>query len=261
MFGRSRLGGAIAYLAAAFLLLPLIAVIPVSFTPKRFLSMPDGDWSLRHYSALFEDGVWLSSIGTSISIALVASVLATVLATMFGLGLWFRRPRAGAVLVGFALLPMVVPPVTSAIILYFLLAKLRLLDTMTGLVIGHAIMTLPFAVVAMLSAFARLDRSLEMAARNLGASTLQTIFLVVLPNLKAGMLSAWFLTFILSWEESTVTLFTSGIEVVTLPKRIWDNLRLDVDPVVASISVVMVVVTAVVIIVRALARHRFSTPD
>jgi putative spermidine/putrescine transport system permease protein len=261
MFGRSKLGGALAYLAAAFLLLPLIAVIPVSFTPKRFLSMPDGDWSLRHYSALFEDGVWLSSIGTSISIALAASVLATVLATMFGLGLWFRRPWGGALLVGFALLPMVVPPVTSAIILYFLLAKLRLLDTMPGLVIGHAIMTLPFAVVAMLSAFARLDRSLEMAARNLGASTWQTIFLVVLPNLKAGMLSAWFLTFILSWEESTVTLFTSGIEVVTLPKRIWDNLRLDVNPVVASISVVMVVATAVVIIVRALARHRYSTPS
>ncbi|MDR7223390.1 ABC transporter permease [Aminobacter aminovorans] len=259
MFGRSKFGGALAYLAAAFLLLPLIAVIPVSFTPKRFLSMPDGDWSLRHYSALFEDGVWLSSIGTSISIALAASVLATVLATMFGLGLWFRRPRGGALLVGFALLPMVVPPVTSAIILYFLLAKLRLLDTMLGLVIGHAIMTLPFAVVAMLSAFARLDRSLEMAARNLGASTLQTIFLVVLPNLKAGMLSAWFLTFILSWEESTVTLFTSGIEVVTLPKRIWDNLRLDVDPVVASISVVMVVITAAVIIARALARHRYAT--
>lgn len=259
MFGRSRLGGALAYLAAAFLLLPLVAVIPVSFTAKRFLSMPDGEWSLRHYRALFEDGAWLSSIGASVSIALLSSILATVLAIMFGLGLWLGRPRAGAFLVGFALLPMVVPPVTSAIIVYFLLARLGLLDTIPGLVIGHAIMTMPFAVVAMLSAFARLDRSLDMAARNLGASTGQSILLVVLPNLRTGILSAWFLSFILSWEESTVTLFTSGVEVITLPKRIWDNLRLNVDPVIAAISVVMVVITTVVIIARALARHRHST--
>ncbi|MEO5756765.1 MAG: ABC transporter permease [Mesorhizobium sp.] len=259
MFGRSRLGGALAYLAAAFLLLPLVAVIPVSFTAKRFLSLPNGEWSLRHYRALFEDGAWLSSIGTSLTIALVSSILATALATSFGLGLWLRRPRAGALLVGFALLPMVVPPVTSAIILYFLLARLGLLDTIAGLVIGHAIMTLPFAVIAMLSAFAKLDRSLDMAARNLGASTTQSIFLVVLPNLRTGILSAWFLAFILSWEESSVTLFTSGVQVITLPKLIWDNLRLNVDPVIAAISVVMVVITTVVIVTRALARHRISS--
>ncbi len=243
---------AMAYLVGCFMLLPLIAVIPISFTPKRFLSMPGTDWSLRHYQTLLTSDAWSGSIVDSVVIAVISSCLATLLATAFAIGFWYQRPRFGAILVGLALLPLVVPPVVSAVIIYFLEARIGLIDSYLGLVITHVIMVSPFAVIVMLTAISRLDRSLELASRNLGASAVQTTILVVLPNLKFGLFSAWFLSLVLSWEEIAVTLFVSGIDVITLPKRIWDGLRLNVDPVIAAVSVILMAVTVVVILLRTL---------
>lgn len=250
MFGKSRLGGLCAGAAGIFLLLPLAAVIPFSFTAKRFLSMPDGEYSLRHYRALFDPDTWLASIGTSMLVALLSSIIATALATAFGVGIWLRRPANGRLLIGLVLLPIVVPPVTSAVALYFLLARIGLLDTVAGLVISHVVMIVPFSVIAILSALSRLDRNLDLAARNLGATQAQSIFRVILPNMRFGLFASWFVSLVMSWEESSVTLFVSGVNVITLPKRIWDNLRLDLAPTVAAISVIMIVATALVVVFR-----------
>ena len=113
-----------AILVAVFLLMPLLAVVPVSFTPARFLSMPSGELSLRHYRALFEDPAWGSGLLLSLRIGIVSSAIATTLAVMFGLGIWMLRPLFAGLLVGFVLLPMVVPPIVSAMTLYFLLTGL-----------------------------------------------------------------------------------------------------------------------------------------
>ncbi|RUY60009.1 ABC transporter permease, partial [Mesorhizobium sp. M7A.F.Ca.CA.001.05.1.1] len=114
----------IAAFVALFLLMPLLAVIPVSLTPSRMLAMPSGELSLRHYRALIEDPRWLQSILLSIRIGVVSSAFSTVLALCFSLGVWMFQPRFTAALVGFVLLPMVVPPVVSAITLYFLLTSI-----------------------------------------------------------------------------------------------------------------------------------------
>lgn len=239
-----------AYLVGLFLLLPLFAVIPISFTSKRFLSMPGTDWSFRHYQTLLTSEDWRGSVVDSVVIALVSSLVATTLATAFAIGFWYRRAGYGPFLVGLAVLPLAVPPVVSAVILYFLEARLGVIDSYTGLVMTHVIMVSPFAVIIMLTAVSRLDRALELASRNLGASRVQTTLWVVLPNLKFGLFSAWFLSLVLSWEEIAVTLFVSGIDVITLPKRIWDGLRLNVDPVIAAISVILMLATVVVILIR-----------
>jgi putative spermidine/putrescine transport system permease protein len=161
-----------------------------------------------------------------------------------------RRPTSGRFLIGLVLLPIIVPPVTSAVALYFLLAQIGLLDTIPGLVLSHVVMIVPFAVIAILGALSRLDRNLELAARNLGASQMQSIIMVILPNIRFGLFAAWFVSLVMSWEESSVTLFVSGVNVITLPKRIWDNLRLDLDPAVAAISVIMILATTLVILLR-----------
>lgn len=249
----------LAYLIGIFLLLPLIAVVPISFTPKRFLSIPEDDWSLRHYEALIKSPEWLSSIGDSLIVALASSILSTILATAFALGYWYRQPRYGALLVGLAVLPMVVPPVVSAVIIYFLEARIGLIDSYLGLIIGHCIVVTPIAVIAMITAISRLDRSIELASRNLGSSTLQTTFFVVLPNLKFGLFSAWFLSLVLSWEEVAITLFISGIDVITLPKRIWDGLRLNVDPAIAAVSVILILLTTIAIVAKFIIERRMSS--
>jgi len=250
------ISASIAYLAMLFLLLPLIAVIPVSFTGKRFLSMPDGDWSLRHYQALTQSPEWLGSIGTSLTIAIACAVISTVLAVLFSLGIWYRRPPFTAVLVGFVMLPMAVPPIISALVLYFFETGINLYDTLPGVVIAHVVVAVPYAVVTILVALSQVDRRIELAARNLGASIWQTTFLVLLPNIKLGVVSAAFLSFILSWEEIAVTLFVTSFEVITLPRRIWSGLRDNIDPVIAAVSVLLIAITVSAIVIRMIVQAR-----
>jgi putative spermidine/putrescine transport system permease protein len=250
-----------AAIVAAFLLMPLLAVVPVSFTPARFLSMPNGHLSLRHYQELFDNPAWGQGVLLSLKIGIVASLVATALAVMFGLGIWMLRPRFAAVLVGFVLLPMVVPPVVSALTLYFLLTGLSKLndlvgyDTWLGVALAHVVMIAPFAVVLILVALSQVDRRIDLAARGLGASVAQRAFRVILPNIRFGIVTALLLSFVLSWEEIGVTLFVSSVNAITLPRLMWMGLRDNIDPAIAAISVLLITLTVTVLLARIAVRR------
>jgi putative spermidine/putrescine transport system permease protein len=244
----------LAALVAIFLLMPLFAVIPVSFTPARFLSMPNGNWSVRHYMALIENPAWLQATWLSIRIAVLSSAISTALALAFSLGMWMYRPLYPGAFYGFVLLPMVAPPVVSAITLYFFLTSLSKVndvigyDTVFGVAVAHAVMIAPFAVVLITVALAQVDRRIDLAARGFGASMTQRIFRVILPNIKFGVFTAAFLAFVLSWEEIGVTLFITSVNAVTLPRMMWMGLRDNIDPAIAAISVVLIVLVIAVIV-------------
>ena len=252
---------AAALVVAVFLLMPLLAVVPVSFTPSRMLSMPTGALSLRHYRTLADDPRWLDSILLSLRVGVVSSTLATLLALAFGLGIWMFRPRFSAALVGFVLLPMIVPPVVSAITLYFLLTSLSSIgsfagyDTWPGVVLTHVVVTVPFAVVLILVALSQVDRRIDLAARGLGASTWERAVKVIIPNIKFGIATAWLLSFVLSWEEIGVTLFITSVNAITLPRLIWMGLRDNIDPAIAAISVILILITLTVLTARILWRR------
>jgi putative spermidine/putrescine transport system permease protein len=243
-------------LAAGFLLAPLLAVVPISFTPVRYLQMPEGEYSLRHYRTIIEDSNWHASILLSAQVALISSFIATTLATAFGLGIWYAQSRLAPLLVGFVMLPMVVPPVVSAATLYFFTTWLARqyapigYDTWPGVTLAHIVMIVPFSVVVILVALSQLDRRIEMAARGMGASLWQTTVMVMLPNIKFGIFSAWLLTFVLSWEEIGVTLFITSVRAITLPRRMWMGLRDNIDPAIAAISVLLIVATVALVLVR-----------
>ncbi|MDH4654696.1 MULTISPECIES: ABC transporter permease [unclassified Pseudomonas] len=251
----------LATVAMAFMLFPLLTVIPVSFTSKRYLSMPNGNWSLRHYEALLGNPEWMASILQSLGIAFATSLIATALAVSFSLGIWYLRSRLATVLIGLVLLPMAIPPVISALVLYFMETNLGRIapgfgyDTIPGVIIAHVVMVVPYGVVTMLVALSQIDRRIELASRNLGASLMQTTFLVVMPNLKLGIASTALLSFALSWEEVAVTLFITSVDVNTLPRRIWGGLRDNVDPSVAAISVLLIGVTLLVLCARLLLQY------
>lgn len=253
-----------AFTVALFLLLPLIAVVPVSFTPARFLSMPTDVWSLRHYQALLDNPAWLQSIWLSLRIGILSSVIATLLALMFSLGIWMFRPWFGSLLFGFVLLPMVAPPVVSAITLYFFLTTLSKMndivayDTWVGVAVAHAVMIAPFAVVMITVALAQVDRRIDLAARGFGASVSQRVFKVILPNIKFGIFTAFFLSFVLSWEEIGVTLFITSVDAVTLPRMMWMGLRDNIDPAIAAVSVILIVIVIAVILAKTAFTHKLS---
>lgn len=254
----------LAFTVALFLLLPLIAVVPVSFTPARFLSMPTDVWSLRHYQALLDNPAWLQSIWLSLRIGILSSVIATLLALMFSLGIWMFRPWFGSLLFGFVLLPMVAPPVVSAITLYFFLTTLSKVndvvayDTWVGVAIAHAVMIAPFAVVMVTVALAQVDRRIDLAARGFGASVSQRVFKIILPNIKFGVFTAFFLSFVLSWEEIGVTLFITSVDAVTLPRMMWMGLRDNIDPAIAAISVILIIIVITVILAKTAVTFKLS---
>lgn len=245
-----------AALVAIFLLLPLLAVVPISFTPARFLTMPQGELSLTHYRALIEKPEWGASILLSLRIGLVTSLISTGLALAFSLGIWMFQPRLSALLVGIVLLPMIVPPVVSAMTLYFLLTSLSQLsgalgyDTWLGVTLAHVVMTVPFAVVLILVALAQVDRRIDLAARGLGANVWQRAFGIILPNIRFGVATAALMVFVLSWEEIGVTLFITSVDTITLPRLMWMGVRDNIDPAIAAISVVLIVVTTLVLVAR-----------
>lgn len=248
----------LATLVALFLLMPLLAVVPVSLTPSRMLSMPSGELSLRHYRTLIEDPRWIESILLSIRIGIVSSLFSTGLALAFSLGIWMFRPRFSAALVGFVLLPMVVPPVVSALTLYFLLTSLSGVseavgyDSWLGVALAHSVMTVPFAVVLLLVALAQVDRRIDLAARGLGASVWARATGIIIPNIRFGLLTAALLSFVLSWEEIGVTLFITSVDAITLPRLMWMGLRDNINPAVAAISVVLILLTVAALAARSL---------
>ena len=166
------------------------------------------------------------------------------------------RPRFAGLMMGIALLPMVAPPVVSALTLYFFLISLSgynsilAYDTFAGVVLAHAVMSVPFAVVMITVALGQIDRRIDLAARAMGAGLGTRIFRVILPNIRFGVVVAFFLAFMLSWEEIGVTIFITSVNVATLPRMMWMGLRDNIDPAIAAISVVLIVLVVCVILMR-----------
>lgn len=264
MYKPSRAASIIAFAVAVFLILPLLAVVPVSFTPTRFLSMPSGELSLVHYRALYENGDWLDAILTSTRIAIASSVLATALALAFCAGIWMFRPAFANVMIGFVLMPMVAPPVVSAITLYFFLTSLSKFnsviayDTELGVALAHTLMVVPFAVVLIFVSLSQVDARIDLAARGFGAGVLRRLFSIILPNIKFGVLTSLFMTFVLSWEEIGVTLFITSTDTITLPRMMWMGLRDNIDPAIAAISVILILLVVVIITLKTAITRRIE---
>lgn len=265
MSKRRSLGGSAlrwgAWAALMFLALPALVALPVSLTPKRFLSMPTDALSLRHYANLLGSPEWLSSIWQSLVIALSASAIATVFGTLCAIGLWRLSSRAAEAIRGVLLLPLVIPPIISAMAFYRAWVKLGLLDSYAGMILAHAILAAPMVLITVSAALANFDLRLEQASRNLGASLGTTLRRVVLPSIRPGILAGAVFAFILSWDEIVVALFIAKFRIITLPRRMWDGIRENTDPTVAAAAMVLIAVTIIALALMAWNARRSATAD
>jgi putative spermidine/putrescine transport system permease protein len=242
----------LAWLTACFLLLPILVVIPISFTPERYLSMPSGSLSLRHYASLINDARWSKSILDSVVVAFSATALSVVLGTAFAVGAWRLGVPLARRLRLLMLAPIIVPPIVHAIAFYRAWAVAGLLDSYLGLVLVHAMKGLPFVVLTVAASLANVDARLEQAARSLGATQAQAMRWVVLPQIGTGLISGAAFAFITSWDEIVVALFLTSRHVVTLPRRIWEGLADNIDPAIAALGTLMVLATLAVVLVTTL---------
>jgi len=241
-----------AWTILAYMLLPMFAATPVSLTPERYLAMPKGEISFRHYENLFTNPKWLHSIWQSVYIATIATVLAVVTGTLAAIGLWRISSRYTELIRAFILLPIIVPAIVSALALFRVFAEIGILDTVPGVVLAHTILAAPYVVITVSTSLANFDLKLEQAARNLGCTMREALWLVVLPNIMPGVLAGAVFAFILSWDEIVVTLFVSRLNVFTLPRRLWDGMRDQYDPTIAACATTLILLTVACIVIHLL---------
>ncbi|MCA0304780.1 MAG: ABC transporter permease [Proteobacteria bacterium] len=241
-----------AWLAILFLTLPFVVVFPVSLTPNRYLSLPGPDWSLRHYRTLVEDPTWLRSIGDSLVVATGSTLLAIVLGTMTALACWRISSRLSEAVRMLMLAPMIVPTIVHALGFYQVWAQFGLLDSYLGLVLAHGMKGTPFVVISVSAALANVELKLEQAARSLGATSIQALWRVIVPAARPGILAGSVFAFALSWDELVVTLFITSRNVYTLPRKIWDGIQDNINPAIAAVASILIVLTVAAMVARLL---------
>ncbi|MDK3018874.1 ABC transporter permease [Pseudodonghicola flavimaris] len=230
----------------AFLVLPILIVIPVSLTDTSFIGLPREHLSLQHFETFLESPKWLHATWTSIWIGAVVAVAATTLGTAFSIGCWFLSDRAAMIARWVMIVPILVPPVVQSLGFYKFWVTLGLIDSHTGVILAHTLLGLPYVTISVFAALANLDRRLPQAARNLGASLGMTIRTVIVPAIRPGMITGGVFAFIVSFDEIVGVLFLTVRRVETLPKMIWEGIQESVDPVIAAVATILVFITLLI---------------
>lgn len=248
-------------LIMAFLIIPCLIVIPMSFSDSQYLEFPPRAWSLRWYEAYFFSEEWRQSTFVSLKVALLTTVLATILGTLASYGLHKSASFLNPIIRGLLVLPMMVPLIFVAIGVFFVYAKLGLNNSLTGLVLAHTTLAIPFVMIAVGNGLTGFDMNQERAARSLGASPARAFLTVTLPQIRVSVLSGMLFAFVTSFDEVVVSIFVSSGPMSTLTKRMFANIRDQVDPTVAAISSILVVLSIVVLILGQIAQIRTRKRD
>jgi putative spermidine/putrescine transport system permease protein len=218
-------------------------VFPVSVTDKRFLAMPENGISFQHFAKLMVSEPWLGSIWNSLCIAAATTAICVVTGTLCAIGCWRLSSRLSEGVRSVMLLPLVIPSIVYSLGIYRMFVDMSLIDTVTGVVLAHAVTGIPYVVITVSASLANFDPRLEQAARSLGASMMQTVARVIVPNIMPGVMSGAIFAFIHSWDETVIVLFIAGRTVYTLPRRMWADINENLDPIIAAVAVLLVFVT------------------
>lgn len=244
----SRMLGIYSVLLFAFLMLPTLVVLPIAFTSSQFLEFPPPGYGLEWFRTYFTSDLWVAATIRSFGVAFATAIVATVIGGFAALALARSRSRWRGIIFAFFLAPMIVPRIVIAVGLFYLFAQMGLVATDLGLVIGHTVLALPFAFVAIAAVLKSYDWRLDQAAATLGANRVQALRFVTVPLIKSGLTAAFLFAFITSFDELTVAIFVSGGVKTTLPKQMWDDMILQLNPTLAAVSVVVFIVVTTLLL-------------
>ena len=230
-----------------FLMLPLLVVFPISFSSAAYMQFPPPGLSWQWYERYLDDPQWIDATVRSLYVGVATAILAVVLGVPLAFSLVRGRFPGRWLLDRIALAPLIVPTIILSISVYGLFAKLKLIGEWYGLVIAHTVLALPFVVLVMAAGLRDFDRALEQAAEGLGASRARTLLRITLPLLRPSLVSAGLLAFISSFDELVVALFLAGPNM-TLPKKMFDNIMMEIDPTIAAVSVMQILLVSVVLV-------------
>jgi putative spermidine/putrescine transport system permease protein len=239
-----------------FLLVPIIAIVPLSFSSGNFLVYPLPGFSLRWYEELLTSDKWLPALRNSLIVGLSATVAATILGTLAAVGLNRARFPARAVVMGLLLSPMIVPVVITAIGVYFFFAPLGLTNSYAGLILAHTALAAPFVVVTVSATLAHFDTTMSRAAASLGAAPLTGFRRVTLPLIMPGVASGALFAFATSFDEVVVALMIAGPQQRTLPREMFSGIRESINPTITAVATVLILTAIALLSCLELLRRR-----
>ncbi|MCX8996071.1 ABC transporter permease [Rhizobiaceae bacterium BDR2-2] len=239
--------GLFCLLMVVWLLAPTLVVVPMSFNERKSLAFPPSGFSWQWYVNFFTNPEWSTSLFNSVRVAALVAVLATVLGTLAAFGIDRMRGRSSGLLRAMLITPMVVPGVVLAIGIYAVYLDARLVGTLTGFVLAHTMLAIPFVLIAVSASLEVFDKRLETAAASLGANRLTTFRTITLPLIAPGLLSGLLFAFVTSFDEIIVALFITSPYLKTLPVQIFTSITRDADPTVAAVGSMLFVLTTLLI--------------
>lgn len=246
---------AVSVLVSAWLIVPTLVVIPVSFTGSNSFAFPPPSWSLDYYARFFGDARWMRSLGASLVIAVTSAACATVLGSMAAYGLSRSAYRRKDALRQLLLGPLIMPGIVIAVATYLVFLRWGLVGTYTGFILVHTLLAIPFVVVNVGTALEGFDYTLERAAAILGASGPRTFFQVTFPLIRPGIIAGALFAFVISFDEVVVSLFIQSPHIQTLPVRMYVSVAEEVDPTIAAASTIVLAVSAPLLILANLKKR------
>jgi len=237
------------WLFAAFMLAPLVMVALVSFTDKGYIAMPFDGASWRWYAAILKNDDFIDAFWRSVGLGVMAATLATLLAVPAGMAIAWHRFPGREVVLGLLLSPLMVPHVVLGIALLRFLTQIGASGTMWGLTAAHTVLVLPYVLRLVVAAATGFDRNVAQAAESLGASAWTVFRRIELPLIVPGVAGGWLIAFINSFDELTMSIFVASAGTQTLPVKMYNHIANTIDPLLASVSTVLIVLTLVLMMV------------
>lgn len=255
-WGRWNLHG-LCLATAVFLLFPLGVIMPIAFSNDTVLRFPPQTIGLDLFQNFFSSTTWMRVTLNSLRVAIPVTLLSTILGTLAALGMDRMKGAGRHILYGALISPLILPAIINAVAIYFFMAKLKLIGTITGLVLAHTVLATPFVIIIMSTTLKSRDKTLEQASNSLGAGGIRTVWHITLPLIRPGLITAAIFAFIASFDELITALFVSGSLNATLPKQMWDGIRDSMDPTIAAVAAGLIILAVGLVSLAGILRRHY----
>lgn len=240
-----------------FMYLPILVLMVFSFNSSPSSAQWEG-FSWRWYGRLWEDDRIFLALQNSLFVALGAVTIAAVLGTLMAVGLSKYKFPGKGLYQGVAYLPLIVPDIAIAVATLLFLAYVAVPLSIWTVIAAHVVFCISYIAIVVSTRLANLNRHLEEAALDLGATPLQAFLQVLLPQLVPGIVAGCLLAFVLSMDDLLISSFTTGGGATTLPIEIFSRVRTGVKPDINALSVLLIFASGIVAFIAEVIRHQSS---
>ena len=259
-----------------FLIAPLVAIVPISFSQSPFMVFTDGmlafppdpeAWSFRWYRYMVGictdknlttpcSNKWMVGTVNSFFIGFVSTFIATALGTLAALGLSRPHMPFKGIIMSILISPMIVPLIITSAGMFFFYARYGLVYTFTGIIMAHVALATPFVVITVTATLVGFDMNMVKASQSLGANPTRTFFKVIMPLILPGVISGALFAFITSFDEIVIVMFMASLDQVTIPRQMWSGIRQEISPVILCMATCLVVLSILLLTTVELLRRR-----